>query len=133
MTKTNHTRLAINAVCKLLGGLGMIALLLFVPAGTWCYWQAWLFIALLFIPMTIMGIWLLCSNPTLLSKRLNNKEKQNEQKAVVALSGLMFVVGFVLCGLDARFAWSHIPMWLVVCGSLLFLIGYALYGEVMRA
>lgn len=132
MTKTNHTRLAINAVCKLLGGLGMIALLLFLPAGTWCYWQAWLFIALLFVPMTIMGIWLLCSNPTLLSKRLNNKEKQNEQKTVVALSGLMFVVGFVLCGLDARFAWSHIPMWLVVGGSLLFLIGYALYGEVMR-
>jgi protein-S-isoprenylcysteine O-methyltransferase Ste14 len=82
--------------------------------------------------MTIMGIWLLCSNPMLLSKRLNNKEKQNEQKTVVALSGLMFVMGFVLCGLDARFAWSHIPMWLVVGGSLLFLIGYALYGEVMR-
>lgn len=132
MSTINRKRLAINALCKLLGGLGIIALLLFYPAGTWHYWQAWLFIALLFIPMTAVGVWLLCSQPELLAKRLNNKEKQQEQKSVVALSGLMFIVGFVLCGLDVRFSLSQVPLWLVVSASLLFLIGYAMYAEIMR-
>lgn len=132
MSTINRKRLTINALCKLLGGLGIIALLLFWPAGTWHYWQAWLFIALLFVPMTFMGVWLLCKQPELLAKRLNNKEKQQEQKSVVALSGLMFVLGFLLCGLDARFALSQVPLWLVITASLLFLMGYAMYAEVMR-
>lgn len=124
--------LLVNALCKLVVGLGMIALLLFLPAGTWYYWQAWLFIALLFVPMTFLGIWLFCKEPALLLKRLNNKEQQREQKEVVALSGVMFIAGFILCGLDVRFAWSSIPMWLIVCASVLFLLGYAMYAEVMR-
>lgn len=124
--------LLVNALCKLVVGLGMIALLLFLPAGTWYYWQAWLFIALLFVPMTFLGIWLFCKEPALLLKRLNNKEQQREQKEVVALSGVMFIAGFILCGLDVRFAWSSIPVWLIVCASVLFLLGYAMYAEVMR-
>lgn len=132
MSTVNNKHLIINAICKLIGGLGIIALLLFFPAGTWHYWQGWLLIALLFVPMTTMGAWLLHSNPELLAKRLNNKEKQQEQKSVVALSGLMFIMGFVLCGLDVRFGWSDIPLWLVISASLLFLVGYAMYAEVMR-
>lgn len=128
----SRTSLIINALVKLIAGLSMILLLLLLPAGTWYYWQAWLFIGLLFIPMTIVGIWLLCRQPELLAKRLNNKEKQSQQKNIVALSGVMFILGFILCGLDARFAWSHIPTWLIICASVLFIVGYAMYAEVMR-
>lgn len=128
----NKNQLIINALCKMLGGLGLLALLLFLPAGTWHYWQAWLFIALLFIPMTGMGIWMLISSPELLAKRLNNKETEQTQRHVVALSGLMFVGGFIVCGLDHRFAWSSMPLWVVVIAAVIFLVGYAMYAEVLR-
>lgn len=128
----NKTQLIINALSKLIVGLGMIALLLFVPAGTWHYWHAWLLLALLFIPMICLGIGMLFFSPQLLSKRLNNKEKERTQKHVVVFSGLMFLGGFILCGLDHRFAWSQVPFWVVVTASMLFLIGYVIYAEVLR-
>ena len=128
----NKTQLIISALSKLIVGLGMIALLLFLPAGTWQYWQAWLLLALLFIPMIGMGIWLLLSSPDLLAKRLNNKEKEQTQKHIVAISGLMFFGGFILCGLDHRFAWSNVPLGVVITASILFLAGYILYAEVLR-
>lgn len=128
----NKTKLIISALSKLIVGLGMVALLLFLPAGTWEYWYAWLLVALLFIPMLCMGIVLMIFSPELLSKRLNNKEKEQTQKHVVALSGLMFVGGFVVCGLDYRFAWSEIPLWVVIMASVFFLVGYMLYAEVLR-
>ena len=127
-----NTKLILSALCKLLLGVGMIAALLFLPAGTWQYWQAWVFIALLFIPMLIIGIGLLIISPELLAKRLNNKEKEQTQKHVVALSGLMFISGFILCGLDHRYAWSQIPLGLSITASVIFIIGYALYTEVLR-
>lgn len=110
----------------------MIGALLFLPAWTLRYPGAWLFIALLFIPMLIMGIVLLSRSPALLEKRLNNKEKEKTQQGVIALSGLIFPIGFILCALDFRFAWSAVPLWLVTTASVLFLIGYAMYAEVMR-
>ena len=119
-------------ITKLVMGFLLITLLLFLPAGTWHFAQAWLFLALLFIPMTIMGIWLYIFQPNLLAKRLNNKEKEQQQKSVVALSGLMFIAGFVLCGIDYRFAWSTVPLWLTIVASILFLLGYGMYAEVMR-
>lgn len=128
----NKTQLIINALSKLIVGLGMIALLLFVPAGTWHYWHAWLLLALLFIPMICLGIGMLFFSPQLLSKRLNNKEKERTQKHVVVFSGLMFLGGFILCGLDHRFAWSQVPFWVVITASMLFLIGYVIYAEVLR-
>ena len=128
----NKTQLIINALSKLIVGLGMIALLLFVPAGTWHYWHAWLLLALLFIPMICLGICMLFFSPQLLSKRLNNKEKERTQKHVVVFSGLMFLGGFILCGLDHRFAWSQVPFWVVITASMLFLIGYVIYAEVLR-
>ena len=131
-TMQSTTPLLLSGLIKLLCGLGMIMLLLFLPAGSWLYWQAWLFIVLLFVPMTILGIWLYLRQPELLAKRLNHKEKQQPQKGVVALSGLMFIGGFVLCGLDHRFGWSSVPMWLTIVAATLFLVGYGLYAEVMR-
>lgn len=128
----NKLQLIFSALSKLVVGLGIIGLLLFLPAGSWHYWHAWLLITLLFIPMMCMGIWLLLSSPELLSKRLNNKEKEQTQKHVVALSGLMFIGGFLLCGFDYRFAWSQVPVWIVATASVFFLIGYILYAEVLR-
>ena len=126
------TKLLISGLSKLVLGFLLIAALLFLPAGTWCYVQAWVFLALMFIPMIIMGIWLYIFQPELLAKRLNNKEKEQQQKNVVALSGLMFIVGFVLCALDYRFTWSVVPLWLTIVASILFLIGYGMYIEIMR-
>ena len=128
----NSTKLLLNSIVKLLSGLVMIAILLFLPAGTWHYLHAWLFIALLFVPMTMIGIWLYLSQPNLLAKRLGNKEREQQQKNVVALSGLMFISGFVLCALDYRCGWSSVPVWLVVVASVIFLLGYGMYAEVMR-
>jgi protein-S-isoprenylcysteine O-methyltransferase Ste14 len=110
----------------------LVGAMLFLPAWTFHYPGAWLFLGLLFVPMLIMGAVMLIKAPALLEKRLDGKEKEATQKGVVALSGLMFPAGFVLSALDFRFGWSHVPLWLVVTASALFLIGYGLYAEVMR-
>ena len=110
----------------------LIGLLLFLPAWTFNYFGAWLFLGVLFVPMVIMGAVMLIKAPDLLEKRLNNKEKEKTQRGVVALSGLMFPVGFVLSALDFRFAWSRVPLWLVIVSAVLFLIGYGTYAEVLR-
>ena len=125
-------KLLTSAITKLILGLILVGAMLFLPAWTFDYPGAWLFIALLFVPMLIMGIILFAKAPSLLQKRLNNKEKENAQKGVVALSGLMFPIGFVLSALDFRFGWSDVPLWLVIVSSVLFLLGYAMYAEVMR-
>lgn len=125
-------KLVLNALTKYIAGLVLIGVLLFLPAGTFAYLEAWLFIGLLFIPMLIMGILLFLKSPSLLEKRLNNKEKEKAQKGVIALSGLIFPAGFLLSAFDFRFGWSYVPLWLVIISSVLFLIGYALYAEVMR-
>ncbi len=125
-------RLAISAFTKFLIGLLFVGLLLFLPAGSFRFYNAWLLIALLFIPMLILGIFLLWKLPELLQRRLESKEKENTQKGVVGCSGLLFIVGFVIAGLDFRFEWSRIPGPLVIAASVLLLISYALYAEVMR-
>lgn len=125
-------KLLVNALVKFTIGLILIGLLLFLPAFTFNYPGAWLFIGLLFIPMLIMGIVMLIKAPKLLEKRLNNKEKEKTQQGVIALSGLIFPVGFILSALDFRFSWSEVPAWLVIASAVLFLIGYGMYAEVMR-
>ena len=126
------TKLLFGALTKFLGGLLLVGALLFLPAGTLRYTGGWLFIALLFIPMIFLGVVLFVKAPELLQKRLGAKEKENTQKGVVALSGLLFLAGFIVAGLDHRFEWSHVPTWLVVASSAILLISYALYAEVMR-
>ena len=125
-------KLFFEALTKLLLGAVLLGAMLFLPAGTIFYPHSWLFMALLFLPMLCLGLILFIKAPGLLQKRLQNKEKQKAQRGVVALSGLMFPVGFVLSALDFRFGWSRVPLWLTVLASILFLIGYGLYAEVMR-
>ena len=124
--------LAWQALAKGVGGLAVMALLLFLPAGSWGYWQAWLFLGLLFVPMTCVATWLLVREPELLAKRLSSKEQEKAQRQVVALSALMFIAGFLLAGFDQRFGWSEMPAWVVAIAAVVMLCGYGLYAEVMR-
>lgn len=125
-------KLLMEALIKFTCGLLMVALLLFLPAGTLQYTYGWLLTGLLFGPMLIAGIVMYCKNPAFLQKRLDAKEKQSAQKGVLAFSGLMFVVGFVVAGLDFRFGWSKMPLPVTIIASVLFLMAYVLYAEVMR-
>ena len=125
-------KLLINALTKFFCGLLLVGLLIFLPAGTLNYTYGWLLIGLLFGPMLIAGFVMLFKAPEFLAKRLDAKEKQATQKGVVAFSGLMFIAGFVVAGLDYRFGWSHMPTAGTVMSSVLFLLAYVLYAEVMR-
>ncbi len=125
-------KLLAEALIKFACGLLMVGLLIFLPAGTLQFTYGWLFIGLLFVPMLIAGFVMILKSPEFLKKRLDVKEKQGTQKGVVAFSGLMFIVGFVVAGLDFRFGWSALPNWVVNTASVLFLAAYALYAEVMR-
>lgn len=125
-------QLFIQALGKFFLGLIVVGVLLFVPAGTLDYWQGWLFVALLFVPMFIAGVVLMFRNPELLRKRLEAKEEEKEQKWVVALSGLLFIAMFVVAGLNRRYLWWMLPDWAVYSAAVLFLVGYLLYAEVLR-
>ena len=125
-------KLLINALTKFFCGLILVGLLIFLPAGTLHYPCGWLLIGLLFLPMLIAGFVMLFKSPAFLEKRLDAKEKQATQKGVLAFSGLMFIGGFVVAGLDFRFGWSRMPSAVVIAASILFLFAYALYAEVMR-
>lgn len=121
-----------NALTKTVIGLGLMAALIFAPAGTFAFPGAWRLIALLFIPMMIIGIVFFIWDPETLSKRLRSKEERTKQKGVVALSGLQFIACFVIAGLDFRWGWSHVPSWVIWTASAVFLISYGIYAEVMR-
>ena len=125
-------RLFAQAMAKFLAGLMLVAALLFIPAGTTGYWNGWLLIAILFVPMFCAGLVLMVRNPALLRKRLNAREREAAQKQVVALSGLMFLAAFVLAGLNFRFGWIVMPRWTVWAAAAVFLAAYALYAEVLR-
>lgn len=125
-------KLLIEALTKFACGLLLVGLLIFLPAGTLAYTYGWYFIALLFVPMLAVGVLMLIKSPEFLKKRLDAKEKQSAQKGVLAFSGLMFIAGFVVAGLDFRFGWSNMPTWVIITASVLFLADYALYAEVMR-
>ena len=125
-------KLLAEALTKFICGLMLVGVLIFLPAGTVTYTYGWLLMALLFAPMLIAGLVMLSKSPEFLKKRLDAKEKQGTQRGVVAFSGLMFIAGFVVAGLDFRFGWSTMPRWVVIAASALFLTAYALYAEVMR-
>ena len=125
-------KLLLKGLTKFTVGFLLICAFLFLPAGGFHYRNGWLFLGLLFIPMLILGIILFLRAPDLLEKRLNTKEKESAQKGVLALSALIFPIGFLLSSLDFRFSLSSVPDWCVATASILFLIGYAMYAEVMR-
>lgn len=125
-------KLMASAGIKLLMGLVLVGLLLFLPAGTMRFPGGWLFIAVLFMPMLIAGVVMALHSPELLKKRLNTKEKEAEQRSVVAMSGIMFVAAFVIAGLNFRYSWVVMPSWAVWCATVLFLFSYMMYAEVLR-
>ena len=125
-------KLLINGLVKFTCGLIMVGALIFLPAGTLAYTKGWLLMGLLFVPMLIAGFVMFFKSPAFLAKRLDAREKQATQKGVLAFSGLMFIGGFVVAGLDYRFGWSNMPPVVTVVSSVLFLVAYGLYAEVMR-
>lgn len=125
-------RLMASAGIKFLLGLVLVGLLAFLPAGTMDFFNGWLLIAVLFVPMLIAGVVMAISSPGLLRKRLNAKEKENEQKSVVAMSGIMFIAAFVVAGLNYRYAWIVMPSWAEWSAVALLLLSYAMYAEVLR-
>ena len=125
-------KLLISAITKYLMGITLMGALIFLPAGTLHWSNAWLLMAILFIPMLLMGIIMYIKSPKLLTKRLNNKEKRSTQKGVVAMSGLIFIGGFVVAGLNHRFGWHTLPNYISYTFATIFTIGYTLYAEVMR-
>ena len=125
-------KLFFQALTKFLFGLIILCILLFIPAGTLNYPYGWLFIALLFIPMLIVGIVLFIKSPDLLRRRLNAKEDEDEQKLVLLISGMMFLLAFALAGLNFRFGWFKLPAIAIMIASIIFLLAYIMYAEVLR-
>ena len=121
-----------EAIIKFVFGVLIIGLLLFLPANTINYWNGWLFMGLLFIPMFVAGIVMMIKSPELLKKRLNAKEKESKQKQVIAFSGLMFLAGFIIAGLNYRYSWIILPNSVVIVFSIVFILAYILYAEVLR-
>lgn len=128
----NKNSLFLQAIGKFLLGVVIVGLLLFLPAGTLAYWQGWLLMGILFVPMFCAGLVMMARNPDLLRKRLDAREEEKEQKTVVRLSGLLFIAAFVVAGLNRRFGWCVLPDWAVWVSAALFLACYLLYAEVLR-
>jgi protein-S-isoprenylcysteine O-methyltransferase Ste14 len=126
------TKLFIQAVTKFLSGVVLVSLLIFLPAGSFLFFNGWLFMGILFVPMFFAGIVMMFKNPELLKKRLNAKEEEKEQSLVVKLSGLMFLAGFIVAGLGFRFGWYTLPKGAVISAAVVFLAAYILYAEVLR-
>ena len=125
-------KLFVQAIVKYLAGVVLLGVLIFLPAGTLRFPHGWLLMGLLFVPMLCAGVVMMLSNPALLEKRLNAKEREGEQKEVILYSGIMFIAAFVLAGLNFRFGWLSLPKWLVWTASILFLLAYLMWGEVLR-
>lgn len=128
----NKIKLLFSALLKFSFGIIFVGLLLFLPAGTFDFFNAWLFMGLLFIPIFILGIFLFVKSPELLEKRLNAKEKENTQKGVVGFSAILFLASFLIAGFDYRYAWTSVSLWCVILASVILLVSYTLYAEVMR-
>lgn len=126
------SKLFAQGILKFLSGLLFVGLLLFVPAGTTRWPQAWLLLGILFIPMFTAGLVMMRKSPDLLRRRLNAKEEQAEQKEVIVLCGIMFLAAFIVAGLNYRFGWIEMPMWASYAAAIVFLIAYVLYAEVLR-
>ena len=126
------TKLFFQAIVKFLSGLLLVGLLLFLPAGTFAFWQAWLLMGILFVPMFIAGFVMMYRNPELLKKRLSAKEQESEQRTVILYSGIMFLAAFISAGMSFRFGWLMLPFRVSIIASVVFLIAYAVYAEVLR-
>ena len=127
-----NIKLFFEAIIKIILGILIIGLLIFWPANTLNYWNGWLLMGILFLPMFIAGIVMMIKSPDLLKNRLKAKEKEGEQKVVILLSAVMFITGFIIAGLNFRYGWVMMPNWVVIVSSVIFLLSYILYAEVLR-
>ena len=127
-----ENNLLTQALAKFFLGVIILGILIFLPAWSLHYWQGWLLMGILFVPMFVAGLVMLAKNPDLLRKCLNAKEQEAEQKTVVKLSGLLFIIAFVVAGLNWRFGWWVLPDWAVWVAAGLFLASYLLYAEALR-
>ena len=125
-------KLLLSALTRYLAGVVFVGLLVFLPAGDLCWWRGWLLMGILFAPMLVAGVVLLTKSPDPLRKRMNSDEEQSEQRLVIALSGLMFLAAFAVAGFGSRFGWLMFPEWASWAAAVVFLVGYVLYGLVMR-
>ncbi len=125
-------KLFFQAILKFIFGVVLVGALLFIPANSINYWNGWLFMGLLFVPMFVAGIILMVKNPELLRKRLKTKEKGSEQRQVIVFSGLMFLVGFIIAGLNYKYSWIELPNIVIIVAAILFIVSYILYAEVLR-
>ena len=132
MQKVIAMKLFVSAILKFSLGVVLVGALIFLPAGTLAYFNGWLFMGILFVPMFLAGLVMMAKNPKLLESRLDAKEKQKEQDLVVKLSGLMFLAGFIVAGLGVRFGWYMLPKSVAIAFAVVFLIAYILYAEVLR-
>lgn len=128
----DRIKLCLSALVKVVMGVALVGALLFLPAGTLAYDGAWRLCIVLFVPMLVMGVVMFVLSPELLRRRLASKEERATQQGVVRYAGLLFIISFVVAGLDFRYGWSAMPLWMTWCAVIIFLLGYALYGEVMR-
>lgn len=128
----DRIKLCLSALVKVVMGVALVGALLFLPAGTLAYDGAWRLCIVLFVPMLVMGVVMFVLSPELLRRRLASREERATQRGVVRYAGVLFVVSFVVAGLDFRYGWSAVPLWMTWCAVIIFLLGYALYGEVMR-
>ena len=127
-----NIKLFIQALSKYFLGVILVGLLLFLPARSFKYTNGWLFMGLLFVPMFVAGIILMIKDPELLKRRLKAKEEEKEQKSVIAISGIMFLSGFIIAGLNYRYNWLNLPKLVIVIASIIFIISYILYAEILR-
>lgn len=127
-----NSNLLVQALVKLSAGIILVGLMVFLPAGSFGYWQGWLLMGVLFVPVFIAGVVMMVKNQGLLRKRLDAREKEGEQKRVVALSGMLFIVSFVTAGLNWRYGWWMLPEWVVWAAAAIFILSYILYAEVLR-
>lgn len=127
-----NKNLFFQALFKFFAGVILVGVLVFLPAGTFAFFNGWLLMGILFVPMFAAGIIMMFKNPLLLLKRLNAKEKEREQNVVVKLSGLMFLAGFIIAGLDFRFGWLVLPKFIPITAAVVFIVAYILYAEVLR-
>jgi protein-S-isoprenylcysteine O-methyltransferase Ste14 len=121
-----------RVLVRLLGGLLVLGAMFFLPAGTLFYWQAWVFMVVMFVPVILFGAYLLKRNPELLEKRLNMRERESQQRGIIAVSTLVLLAAFLLPGFDVRYGWSAVPVWLVIFADLMILLGYLLFVLTLR-
>ena len=127
-----NAKLVIEALVKFLAGVVLVAAMLFVPAGSLHFWQGWLLMAVLFVPIFVVGVVMILCDRELLRKRLNAKERDSKQNVVVKISGLLFIASFILAAFNWRYGWMILPDWVVWLAALVFVLCYLLYAEVLR-